>query len=215
MGKYATIPTSPTTMMVAWAIAMLCVFVGNAPLQTVAEATVPGMNSPAPPYDECLITKVNKVVAEAGDGGNFTEQNITALKAADHAPYPLVLVDVDATSLSCVDARNEHAVIGAFGGDIGEFLTGLEVYRQYCSANQSVTDTQVLSMMKAFVTAHTTIQRPFYMHTDNNSLAPLLDVLQLDSFPTSEPNDTMKNKIYRTMFNTTVRYIGCGHIYYA
>jgi hypothetical protein len=179
-------------------LAVMCA-VASAAEQMAADSGMPL------PTSGCLIKNVIEP--------NTTDQG-PGLRVVRHGGDPLTLVDTDATHLTCVDARTDHSMIGAFAGDIGEFLTGLDTYRRLCTPSQEVDDSTVQSLLQEFVDKHTTIQRPFYMHTDNASLSALLNKMNTDSFPATEPDPLTKQKWFDTMFQGQTRYHGCGHIWY-
>jgi hypothetical protein len=126
----------------------------------------------------------------------------------------LDLVDVNERFFSCIDARNENSVVGAFGGDFGEFLIALDVYRTECTARQSLTDEHIELILRDFVVGNTTPQRPFYLHTDDARLKSLLDAMDADTFPSGE-DLTMKSKKkwLDALLQTEIRYHGCGHVW--
>jgi hypothetical protein len=150
------------------------------------------------PYDGCGIVGTPRQL-----GGS-------ELNVINHGGDPIALVDSDTTYLSCVDARTTHPVVSSFAGDIGEFLLGMDVYRRLCHAE--VGETEIYQMLKEFVDIHATPQRPFYMHTDNTSLAGLLKVMGVDSFPATKPANV--DAWYGKMFQNQTRYHGCGHVWY-
>jgi hypothetical protein len=151
------------------------------------------------PYDGCGIRDI------------IEPNSSSPLNILSHGGDPLQLRDTDATSFSCVDARHEHPIIGAFAGDIGEFLLGLDVFSRKC---QNPTERNVYRMLRTFVQEHTTPLRPFYMHTDDTRLAALLDAMGADKFPDVLSDPAVKQQWYNKLLQDQVRYHGCGHIWY-
>jgi len=68
---------------------------------------------------------------------------------------------------SCVDGRDDHAVIGTPGGDAGELLAGLATMEKVTGA--TLTTDQVAELFDGYVDAF----GHFYMHTDDHALAAL------------------------------------------
>ena len=74
----------------------------------------------------------------------------------------------------CVDGRDERGVIGAPGGDAGEFLLVLGALER--ATGISLDDAQVRSALQARLDAF----GDFYMHTDRDALAALFQALEAD-----------------------------------
>ena len=187
-----------STLLIAYFLSIVCCQLFLTLAVVVVEAA---QQNPVRPTSGCTIKSVTGPITEP-DG-------LSRIRHAGDIPQ---LVDTDARTFACVDARTEHSVVGALGGDIGEFLTGLDTFRRLCDEN--LPEERIVNMLKKFVDAHTTPLRPFYMHTDNTSMVNLLNAMGADSFPTTEPDAETKKKWFDTLFQSTTRYHGCGHLWY-
>ncbi len=104
--------------------------------------------------------------------GPLTAENIRA-----HLGDPAQLRRVKVAALmlhgqtACVDGRDDHAVLGTPGGDMGELLLALTVYEQTRKLPLGREELHTL-----FVD-HTVAFGDFYMHTDTQALEQLRDAL--------------------------------------
>ena len=165
-----------------------------------------------PAHPVCYISQMTESKPKREGSG------IGSLEHADevvrrHGDEVLDLVNADARFFSCIDARNENSVIGAFGGDFGEFLLGLDTYRAMCMAKRELEEEHVYYLMKDFVKENATPQRPFYMHTDDTRMRDLLEAMDADEFPAREPDAVTKQKWFDLLLQTEKRYHGCGHLW--
>jgi rhodanese-related sulfurtransferase len=79
-----------------------------------------------------------------------------------------------ATQTSCVDGREDRAIIGTPGGDAGELMLGLAAVEQV--AGTPVNEANVAAITRAFADTFGGI----YLHTDNHALNRLARSLQAD-----------------------------------
>ena len=80
-----------------------------------------------------------------------------------------------ATQTSCVDGREDRAIIGTPGGDAGELMLGLAAVEQVTGAHVDIAN--VAALTRAFADTFGGI----YLHTDNHALNRLARSLQSDS----------------------------------
>jgi len=80
-----------------------------------------------------------------------------------------------ATQTSCVDGREDRAIIGTPGGDAGELMLGLAAVEQVTGAHVDIA--HVAELTRAFADTFGGI----YLHTDNHALNRLARSLQSDS----------------------------------
>ena len=122
--------------------------------------------------------------------------------------------------LSCIDGRDRRGVVGAPGGDGGEFLLTLAAIEQVTGRklDEDAVAAGLLSRLDDF--------GQFYMHTDVHAFAKLIDRLQIDPqvqaaasgvvspgdwfeflhHPPASLRDTLLDYL------TDPSHIGCGHI---
>eukprot|EP01133_Synstelium_polycarpum_P015246 gene15246-18048_t len=129
-------------------------------------------------------------------------------------------VDIGNHHWSCIDGRTPHHVLATPGGDAGEFLLGLSVYKSLLSAPYSIElDSAIIRQMFAKFLSYLPANRPFYMHTDTYAHDGLRAHLQAihgkevfpDEFhildtPTTAQHDHVLEAI------TLPEFVGCGHI---
>jgi len=89
----------------------------------------------------------------------------------------------------------------------------IDDYVQKIIQRTQLINNKILSMMTGFINNHATELRPFYMHTDNTSLAGLLGAMKADILPVTL-NDTAKDAWFAKLLQNQTRYHGCGHIWY-
>lgn len=125
-----------------------------------------------------------------------------------------------ANKTSCVDGREDRAIIGTFGGDAGEFLLALAAAERVGSGKWNLADVPALT--RAFADTFGGI----YFHTDDNALNKLVRSLRSD--PRIEPAVATLNRIedwekflrrppvelQRALLDHLVQpeHLGCGHI---
>ena len=80
-----------------------------------------------------------------------------------------------ATQTSCVDGREDRAIIGTPGGDTGELMLGLAAVEQIAGTHVDIA--HVAALTRAFADTFGGI----YLHTDNHALNRLARSLQSDS----------------------------------
>ncbi|MCA9713246.1 MAG: rhodanese-like domain-containing protein [Myxococcales bacterium] len=102
---------------------------------------------------------------------------LTAELIAQHvgAPEHLRRVKVAALMLhgtiACVDGRDEHAVFGTPGGDMGELVLALTVFEQIRGVALAPEE------LRALFHDHAAAFGDFYMHTDTHALSSLRDAI--------------------------------------
>jgi rhodanese-related sulfurtransferase len=125
-----------------------------------------------------------------------------------------------ANQTSCVDGREDRAIIGTPGGDAGEFLLGLSAAEDV--ANDSLDLDHVPALTRAFSDTFGGI----YLHTDNHALNRLARSLRSD--PRIEPAIASLNTIdqwerflrrpppalQKALLEHLVQpdHVGCGHL---
>jgi len=121
---------------------------------------------------------------------------------------------------SCVDGRDDHAVIGTPGGDLGEFVLSLAAYEEVSGARLDSDD--VDGLMRDYVD---TFGRVYY-HSDTHTVSSLIPRLQEDPRlkDTVAPLDSPlawrtflkgpPEKVQAALLEhyTSQDSIGCGHI---
>ncbi len=140
------------------------------------------------------------------------------------APDRLRRVKVAALMLhgttACVDGRDEHAVFGTPGGDMGELVLALTVFEQVRGAALEPDELREL-----FLT-HTAAFGDFYMHTDTHALTSLGDALARRPIPgVSLAADASADEVLgvvlrppraaeRELLELLVEpgFVGCGHL---
>lgn len=98
----------------------------------------------------------------------------------------LVYANVETTHCSCIDGRDSSQVIGAPGGDAGEFVLNMAVYEKHIISreNRTLLESEVLSLLNLFLSDNVPLTRGFYMHTDHDSLLEMTHHLNsLHHFP--------------------------------
>lgn len=125
-----------------------------------------------------------------------------------------------ATKTSCVDGREDRAIIGTPGGDAGELLLGL-------TAVEAVTGREVdLKHVPALVRAFADTFGGIYLHTDNGALNRLARSLRSDSRLESAVSSLHKIDEWETFLRRPPHehrsallehllqpeHVGCGHI---
>jgi len=125
-----------------------------------------------------------------------------------------------ANQTSCVDGREDRAIIGTPGGDAGEFLLGLAAAEQVAGQTLDLAHTETLT--RAFADTFGGI----YFHTDNHALNRLVRSLRSD--PRVEPAVANLTSIddWETFLRRPARelrrplldhlmqpeHVGCGHL---
>lgn len=125
-----------------------------------------------------------------------------------------------ANKTSCVDGREDRAIIGTFGGDAGELLLAL------AAAEQVGSGTWDLSQVPALTRAFADVFGGIYFHTDDKALNKLVNSLRSD--PRIEPAVANLDRIedwekflrrppldlQRPILEHLVQpqHVGCGHI---
>ncbi len=109
-------------------------------------------------------------------------------------------------TLSCIDGRHDHCIVGAPGGNMGEFillLTALE------SVDSPFTDDQVAELLDGYLREF----GRFYMHTDRHALDWVASQLGRDRIEADEIESASPELRPRLLELLTVPDgIGCGHI---
>ena len=125
-----------------------------------------------------------------------------------------------ATQTSCVDGREDRAIIGTPGGDAGELMLGLAAVEQVTGANVDIA--HVAALTRAFADTFGGI----YLHTDNHALNRMARSLQADprladkaatlktiydweDFLKRPPLD-LRNALLEHLIQPA--HIGCGHL---
>jgi len=125
-----------------------------------------------------------------------------------------------ATQTSCVDGREDRAIIGTPGGDAGELLLGLAAVEQVTGAYVDVA--HVATLTRAFADTFGGI----YLHTDNLALNRLARSLQSDKrlaekASTLKTIDDWENFLKRPPHDLRTallehliqpNHVGCGHL---
>ncbi len=119
---------------------------------------------------------------------------------------------------SCVDGRDDHAVIGTPGGDAGELLAGLATLEKI--SGKELSDARVDELFNGYVEAF----GHFYMHTDDHALEalgktlrskaafegdPLKGLHQVEDFVRHPPKARQEALL---PILAEAAHIGCGHI---
>jgi len=123
--------------------------------------------------------------------------------------------------LSCVDGRDDCGVIGTPGGDMGEFIIGLQVLEELL--HRHITEAEAAILFQRRLDAF----GRFYMHTDQLCIARLLNAMFADEFLAARlkrPKDDFEvANLIRAGIPMECRprvmelllepdHIGCGHL---
>jgi len=128
---------------------------------------------------------------------------------------PEVYVMAKSKPLSCIDARNPEKTIGTPGGEMAEFINGLNLYLEYNQVQTSTLSVKlqelVTTMMKKYIDEVSWPEgRKFFYHTSTDKMIPALSNIGLKFFPQTKPADFEAFLV--AMSNTSAQ--GCGHIKY-
>lgn len=123
-------------------------------------------------------------------------------------PSSLLWVLTQATSFSCIDGRKDDAVVGAFGGDIGEFILGLASIELTRPMSAIFSQSQVTAYFKTYLAE---LDHKFYMHTDAIHWLRWKEVLQR-SVGLAVPFEVRTAEQRAKVLESAPQYIGCGHL---
>lgn len=105
---------------------------------------------------------------------------LTPVEVEEHIGGPARVTWIKAASLfvdgveSCVDGRDDHAVIGTPGGDAGELLLALAAVESL--TGHELTDDEVRRVFEDHLQAF----GDFYLHSDDHAMDHLIDALSAD-----------------------------------
>jgi hypothetical protein len=104
-----------------------------------------GSSPVAPPEDhptpadasETRVTNLLELESETAIVSHLTSEDVEG----HISPIPLLAwADVSTVSFGCVDGRSAEPTVGTWGGDLGEFVTALNVYEQMATIHLSQSD---------------------------------------------------------------------------
>src|SRR5438093_578271 len=118
-------------------------------------------------------------------------------------------------SFTCIDGRSDNKTYQAPGGDIGEFILAVQVYRNECARLQ-IKPMTIETLFLNYV-INIDPEMGFYMHTDGKALIHTLKKLDLPittSYDFSQlPED--KQSTFLSLLKTDPGVYGCAHLKYA
>lgn len=122
-----------------------------------------------------------------------------------HPPIPLSELTRGAT-VACIDGRHEHGIIGAPGGNMGEFLLLLTALD---AVGPPIGTDEVAGLLDGYLREF----GRFYMHTDRNAMdwiagqlgRPGLEANDIETAPVGAREELLE-------LLTDARGVGCGHI---
>jgi len=118
--------------------------------------------------------------------------------------------------LSCVDPRNIDGMIGTPGGEIAEFIIGVNAKLasrkdlDFTTSNDKL-DLVMLEEMRNYINENNSPERPFFYHTGQDYLINALNYMGQTSFPYVRPINNLSTWL-DALSDVTAQ--GCSHLKY-
>jgi hypothetical protein len=151
---------------------------------------------------KCDPSKFKLNEDKKGKGADFDE-----VRELIGYPTDLTYVNVDRQYFSCLDGRITDPILGTMGGDAGEFILGLEMYKEMIGTeklDQATVNYLFISYLGYMQPAF------FYMCTDDQALNHLQQELQLEGLDLHAPRAQDQAEILKAL--TKSENVGDLHI---
>ena len=162
----------------------------------------------------CSISSANVTYSvNKNQPGYFTPAEVSAhlnwVTFRNMAPY----ARDGTTTLSCIDSRNDHPVIGTPGGDLAEFAMGLYIYNSLTNAVGNYSSVQTL--FQQFLATRISASRPFFYHTDDTHIREVFvevgielnrNITILPARPSEAEQEVWLTELVKSYAQ------GCGHL---
>jgi len=122
-------------------------------------------------------------------------------------PANLPVADSRSFQFGSIDGRANHAVLGAFGGDVGEFLLALNALEHTQSLGDALTQSQVHSYFRSFLADLT---RKFYVATDAQHW--ILWKKETAEFGVKDPLTAKTARERARVLESAPVHFGCRHL---
>jgi len=109
-------------------------------------------------------------------------------------------------TLACIDGRHTDCVVGAPGGNMGEFILLLTALER--ATMRLLRRPQIQEIFSEFVTHF----GRFYMHTDQHALRWIASELELKNITASDVVQASERRSELLDLLTTPQGVGCGHL---
>jgi len=121
-----------------------------------------------------------------GQGATFDEvRNLVGY------PTELQYANVDKQYFSCLDGRIKEPMLGTPGGDAGEFILGLAMYKEVLGSERTITQSDVDIYFNEYLGYMTTTF--FYMCTDDSALNHLQEEIEVEGLNLRRPRKQIQN----------------------
>eukprot|EP00943_MAST-04B_sp_MAST-4B-sp1_P003162 g3162.t1 len=124
------------------------------------------------------------------------KNTLSSAQLLDFLPKPSTLqfVDIKKRTLGDVDGRQQGHVVGALGGELGEFILAFSVYNRILG-HQSADPYNAEKYLRAWVN-ETMATRSFALHWDMGATELLKEDIEVETnFPLNEAPETFRKKI--------------------
>jgi len=132
-----------------------------------------------------------------------------------HISQTTSMCDPRLCSFTCIDGRSDNKTYQSPGGDIGEFILAVQIYRNECDLLQ-IKPLPINDLFLNFV-INIDPEMGFYMHTDGKALVYTLKQLGLPITTSYDFSELPENKqhIFLSLLKTDPNVYGCAHLKYA
>lgn len=157
---------------------------------------------------QCTVPDANFEAADKVPDAPTNCRQDDAVQGRMMNPFNLPLRDVESHYLSCSDGRSQYAVVGSPGGDVVEFIHGLNAMEK--AIHMPLTPDGIDKLFKEFLEHMPSFGKQyFYMHTDEAAHTALHAAAGVPDPPNPLDADA-RRKIVRVA--AAPEHVGCNHI---